>query len=226
MTALSIVENACSRLGLTKPTIVFTSTDAQIIQLRDLMNEEILDLGEKPWTKITKEKTFTTVAQAVQTSSVPSDFSRYLDDTMWNRTTRTKMVGPVSAEEWQALQAMTIISIPQAVFRFRGGDILIYPSPTAGQTGAYEYVSDLLVYASGGSTPTKTIFSVDTDTCVFDEDLVTAGVRWRFLSAKGFDYAEAFRTYEGMKQTLFARDGGKRKVYLGGYPHNPWNGNI
>jgi hypothetical protein len=29
-----------------------------------------------------------------------------------------------------------------------------------------------------------------------------------------------------MKQRLFSRDGGKRKIFIGGYPRNPFNANI
>lgn len=221
MTALTIAQNAASRLGLSVPTVVFASTDAQIIQLRTLMNEELVELARAhPWTRLITEKTFTTVAQAVQTSAVPTDFDYYLNDTMWNRTARIKVGGPVSSEEWQTFQAISLLSIPQAVFRFRGGDILIYPSPAASQTVAYEYIS---TYRVSGS---QTAFTADTDTALLDENLISLGLRWRFLKSKGFDYAEDFRTYELEKQKVIARDGGRPRVYIGGYPRNPWNANI
>jgi hypothetical protein len=221
MTALSIVQGAASRLGLTAPTVVFASTDAQIIQLRNLMNEEGVELSRAyPWTRLVTEKTFSTTAAAIQTGAVPTDFNWYLDDTMWNRTTRVKLAGPVSAEEWQSFQAISLLSIPQSVFRFRGGDLLIYPTPTAAQTVAYEYGSTYWVSGS------KTAFSADTDTALLDENLITLGLRWRFKAAKGFDYAEDFATYQIEKQKVISRDGGRRRVYLGGYPRNPWNANI
>lgn len=221
MTALTIVQNACSRLGLTAPAVVFTSTDAQIIQLRNLMNEEGVELSRaSPWTKLITEKTFTTVAQALQTSAVPTDFNWYLNDTMWNRTTRIKIGGPVSAEDWQTFQAISLLSIPASVFRFRGGDILLYPTPAVGQTVAYEYGT---TYWAAGS---KIAFTADTDTALIDENLMALGLRWRFKAAKGFDYAEDFRTYEIEKQKVIARDGGRRKSYIGGSQRNPWNANI
>ncbi len=221
MSALSIVSKACSRLGIAAPTAVFSSTDDQIIQLRNLMNEEGEQLAKAhAWTRLTNEKTFTTTAAAIQAGAVPTDFNWFLNDTLWNRTTRIKLTGPVSPEDWQAYQSLSIISLPAAVFRFRGGDLLIYPSPTAGQTAAYEYGSTYWVSGS------KTAFDADSDTALLDEALITLGVRWRFLAAKGMDYAETFRTYELEKAKAIGRDGGRRKYYLGGTTVSPFQGNI
>lgn len=225
MTALTIITKAVRRLGITAPTAVFSSTDDQVIQLRELMNEEGQELARAyPWKVLTTEQTFTTVAQAVQTSAVPSDFDWYINDTMWNRSTDIKIAGPVSPEEWQKMQALSSATLPNTVFRFRGSDILFYPSPTAGQTAAYEYVSKNWAQTSGGSG--LSAMTADTDTAKLDEALVALGVTWRFLQAKGLDYAESFRTYQMEVGKAIGRDGGRKRIYLGGSGPNPWRGNI
>lgn len=223
MTALTIVQNAAGRLGITQPQAVFSSTDDQVIQLRSLMNEEGLALTRDPdmsWTVLMTQKTFTTSATEVQTGAVPTDFGWYLNDTMWNRTTMIKIAGPTMPEEWQAYKAIQVLSLPAAIFRFRGGDILMYPTQTAGQTVAYEYSSTYWVSGS------KTVMTADTDTALISEEVITLGLIWRFLKAKGADYSEQYRTYQLAKQSAVGRDGGKRKVYLGGGVRNPWNANI
>ncbi len=223
MTALTIVQNAAQRIALTVPQAVFSSTDPQIIQLRSLMNEEGLALARDPdnaWVALTAEKTFATVAQEAQTGAIPTDFGWYLNDTLWNRTTMIKMGGPISSEEWQTLKSLALISLPAAVFRFRGSDLLIYPAPVAGNTCAFEYGSTYWVSGS------KTAMTADGDTALISEEVITLGVMWRFLKAKGLDYAEIFRSYQLAKQSAIARDGGKRKVFLGGQGRNPWNANI
>lgn len=221
MSALTIIQKVCSLPGLTAPSIVFTSTDAQIIQLRTLMNEELVELARDcAWPRLTTEKTFTTTAAAIQANAVPTDFDWYINDTMWNRTARIKIGGPVTPEGWQTFQAISLLSIPQSVFRVRGADILLYPTPAAAQTVAYEYITN---YRVSGS---KTEFTADTDTALLDEQIIALGTRWRFLKAKGFDYAEDFRTYETEKQKVIARAGGKPKYYIGGVTRNPWNANI
>lgn len=225
MTALTIVGQACARLGITAPTALFSSTDDQIIQLRNLMNQEGAELGkggptDHAWGILTTEKTFTTTAAAIQTSAVPTDFGWFINDTMWNRTARIKMVGPVGADEWQNYQAISLIALPNAVFRFRGGNLIIYPTPVAGQTAAYEYVSK---YWASGS---QSAMTADSDTALLDETLITLGVIWRFLAAKGLDYAETFRTYQMEVTKAIGRDGGRRKLNLAGTAQNQFNGNI
>jgi hypothetical protein len=230
MTALSILQDASSRLGLTAPSAVFSSTDAQIIQLRNLMNMEGKMLALRAaWTKITKEKTFSTTAAAAQTSSVPSDFGYYINDTMWNRTTDRQIVGPLSAEQWQAEQAVGVASAIEQYFRFRGAGtdaILLGPgTPTASQTVAYEYVSNQWCEAAGGTD--QSALAVDTDVGLLSEELITLGVIWRFKAAKGFDYGEDFRTYEMEVAKAIARDGGKPRVNIaGGYEGQMYRGNI
>lgn len=216
MSALTIIQTVTAGLGITVPSAVFSSTDDQIVQLRNLMNEEGQDLRDwAQWTKLQTEKTFTTTAAAIQASSVATDFAWFINDTMWNRTLSTKYIGPASAEEWQRFQAsVTPIALPNGAFRFRGGSLLIYPSPTAGQTVGYEYAS--LNWAQTSGNVGLTAMTADTDTGILDEGLIALGIRWRFLKSKGFDYAEDFRTYEIRKERALGRDGGKKRVQLGG----------
>ncbi len=221
MSALTIIQQVTSSLGIDIPTAVFSSTDPQIIQLRNLMNEEGQELRDwAAWTKITLEKTFTTTAAAIQASAVPTDFGWFVNDTLWNRTLSVRYAGPASPAEWQGYQAaIAPIALPNGIFRFRGGDLLIYPSPTAGQTAAYEYVSSYWVTG-------KAAMTADADTAILDEKLVALGVRWRFLKSKGLDYAEDFRTYELQKNFALSRDGGRKRVEMGGGSAQYFRGNI
>lgn len=223
LTALQLVQTAAGRMGLTKPTLLFTSTDQQVIQLRNLLNEEGVELARDPqlaWTALMREKTFLSSATEVQTGAIPDDFSWYLNDTMWNRTQMVKASGPASPEQWQTMKAIAIVSLPAVVFRFRDNDLLFYPLQPTGQTCAYEYSTKNWVNGD------KAYMDADTDTSRIDDEVIILGIIWRFLKAKGFDYAEAFQSYQLAKQNKIGRDGGKRKVYLGGGIANPWNANV
>jgi hypothetical protein len=232
MTALSVLQKATARMSLTQPSIAFSSTDDLVIQLREIMNEEVIDLSRvHAWTKLTKEKTFTTVAQAVQTSAVPDDFDWYLNETMWNRTLSRKLHGPLTAEEWQREQAGPAATSVYNSFRFRGGDILITPSPTAGQTAAYEYISIYRVEDADGNRDQE-VYAADDDVAVLDEELITQGVIWRFKQRKNFDYAEDFQSYFRNLEKAIGRDGGKkilsltspsiRRAYAENVPEGSW----
>jgi hypothetical protein len=211
MTALTIVQEAAAWLGLPQPDALFGATDAQAIQLRTLLNEEGFELAtwpDKAWTKLTKQKTFTTVAANEQTGALADDFSRFLDGSIWDRTQDRPVWGPMSPQQWQQEQAGPTFTTMYYGFRLRGNDWLMTPTPTAGDTIAYEYVSNLYVYASGDTLPTKSAFSDDTDTSIFPEVLVSRGVRWRFLRAKGMPYAQEYALWIELLQRTAARDGG------------------
>lgn len=218
MSALTIVQLACSELGITVPDAVFASTNSQVIQLRSLMNAEGKELaGSGPtdhaWTVLQTETTFSTTAAQIQVGAIPSDFGYYLNETLWNRTTRIPGYGPATPEQWQIWQAYATIAVPNFGFRFRGGSFLIYPVPTAGQTMAYEYVSNK--WAQTSVLVGIAAMTADTDTSKLDEMLIKLGVIWRFLKAKGLDYSEAFRTYQMEVGKAIARDGGRRRITIG-----------
>ena len=225
MTALTIVQNACTELGIASPTSCFASTDRVIVQMRNLMNREGELLRDSyPWTRLVTEKTFSTAAQAIQTSAVPADFGWFLNDSMWNRTTGRQIAGPISPSDWQREQVYPSIAAPEASFMFRGGDILITPSPTASQTVAYEYVSKNWAEASGGTDLSR--MTADTDVAFLSESLITLGIIWRWRKSKGLDYAEDFRTYEIEKAKAIARDGGSKTYNLAGRMVRAPAGNI
>lgn len=230
MTALSIIQRTAGLLSLDIPAAVFSSTDQQIIQLRTLMNEEGQTLArggesfEHNWTALITEKTFTTVATATQTSAVSSDFGWIINNTFWNRTLRWPVDGPMSPEQWQNVQAVPTGSI-RPNFRFISGPNLeIYPTPTAGQTCAYEYVSKNWAQTSGAIGLAE--MTADTDVALIEERLISLGIRWRYLKSKGLDYSEDFRTYQIEVGKAIARDGGRRTTSLSGTPAPRYRGNL
>lgn len=216
MSLLTIIQAACDRIGLARPSQVIGSSDQQTRSLFGLTNQEGRELATRfNWQALTKEKTFTTVAAAAQTGAVPSDFDRFIDGTMWNRTTRDLIVGPMNAQEWQGMQATVAPNVLKG-FRVRGSDILLTPTPSAGQTVAYEYVSKWWIGTAASTTATLDEFAADTDIVYLKDEIIVLGVVWRFLRSRGLDYSEAFRSYELAVNRERARDGGSPVLVMGG----------
>lgn len=226
MTALSIVQTACSWiLPASIPQALFSATDAQTIQLRALLNEAGTELVTWPlhdWTKLMKETSFSTVATNVQPGAVPSDFGKFCDDSMWDRTTDRPLWGPISPQQWQQELAGPTFTTMYYAFRIRGADFLMTPVPVVGDQIFYEYVSNQYVFSAAGSptAPNQSAFQADGDTSIFDETLMARGLRWCFLRAKGLDYAQEYQTWVEMAQKLAARDGGMPK--LSASRNYPW----
>lgn len=226
MSFLTLIQNSAKELGLASPSSAYASTDQQVIQLVALAQREGTELMQDfDWQVLTTEKTFTSVALADQTtaSAVPSDFDRFVPETFFNRSKKRPVFGPISAQDWQFTQAVVATTLVES-FRQRGNAILITPVPEAGDTYAYEYISKNFCESSGGTD--QAAWAADTDVGILPEALMTMGVIWRFLKAKGFDYAEAFRTYEIAKAKAQAKDGGKRRFNLAhrttNYPRAPY----
>lgn len=213
MTLLTVIQNSCDRLGITRPTVAYASTDQQILQLVGLAQQEGKELSKRhPWQALTKEKTFTTTAAETQTSAIPSDFDRFVDETMYNRSQTRGIAGPLSPQEWQFNKSVVASTIIQA-FRQRGNSILITPTPTAGETVAYEYIS--ANWCQSNAAVERSAWAADADTGIVSEELMTLGVIWRWQKAKGLDYAESFRTYEIQLAQISNRDGGKARLNAG-----------
>ncbi len=217
MSLLSIIQDVCGRLSLPQPTTVVGSTDKQVIQLLALANEEGKSLATRTrWQALNEEKTFVTVAAANQPAALPTDFDRFIPNSFFNRSTRRPMTGPLTPQQWQWIQAQPVYGTAYLMFRERTGQFLIVPTPAAGQTIAYEYVSKNWVL-SATSVP-KASFTADDDTSYLDEELIGLGARWRFLRAKGLDYAEEMATYELQVEQSVARDGGSTALTIAPQP--------
>lgn len=213
MSFLTLVQNSAKRLGLSNPASAYNATDNQVVQLVALAQEEGIELAENfDWKSLTKEKTFVGTAAAAQTGALASDYDRMVGESFYNRTQKRPIFGPLSPQDWQFTQAVVATTLVES-FRIRGTSLLLTPTPNGTDTYAYEYVSTQWCQSSGSTAQTS--WAADTDTGLLPEEVMTLGVIWRFLRAKGFDYAEAFRTYEMSKARAQIKDGGgKRRLNM------------
>lgn len=212
---LSIVQDVADRVGLVRPNLVVGSADHQVRQLLALANQEGRELARRyAWQSITFERTFTTVAQEVQTGAMPADFDRFVPDTMFNRSRTRQIVGPMTPQEWAEYKGSASTVVFDA-FRVRGSALLYAPVPGAGETVAYEYVSKNWCASSEDETPDQAAWVADDDVTFLDDEAMTQGLVWRFQRSRGLDYAETFQQYELHIATLMGRDGGTRKLSMG-----------
>lgn len=221
MSLLTVVQYVCKRQNLPVPATVYGSTDPQVSQMMALLEEEGNDLASRhPWQGITFEASLTTTAtedQGAMTAIAANNFRYIKNETLWDRSTRLVVAGPLDSQDWQKLKALFATG-PRYRFRIRGNHLLVNPTPPAGSSWFFEYVSKNWILGADGTTY-KQYFTLDTDTIVLPEELVIAGLRWRWLREKGMDYAELFRTYEAQVQDAMSRDGGKPRLAMDDQPN-------
>jgi hypothetical protein len=233
MTLLTLMQDAASIVGVPRPTAVVSATDTQTQQLLALANREGVALSKRTdWTDLVTEATHTTLAaelQGVLTTIAPG-FRRFVNETQQNRTQQRYIGGPLNPVDWQYLQASTVTG-PYQDFRVRLGKLYLFPAPPAGETIAFEYVSNL--WCESAAEVGQARWAADDDTSVLPEELMLLGLVWRWKQQKGFDYSEDKYTYELEVIDAVARDGGARTLSMGdgsgayrprvGAPDGSWN---
>lgn len=193
-TVANIVSDAAVELGLGSVSDVFASTDANVIQLRTLLKRVGRRLTlERRWTQLQVEHTFSTVS-GTAAYNLPADFSMMIDQTGWNRTS-DHPAHPLNPQQWQYLKASASTAAFTVMFRPRELTIEIYPTPSAVETIAFEYVSRYWVRNTGGTTLDKDAPTINTDVLMFDAVLLVPALKLAWLSAKGFDTTAALEDY-------------------------------
>lgn len=211
MSLLTMVKNFCQRQLLPEPATVMGTTDTQILQVKALIEEEGMDLAKRgSWQSMTYEAPVTTLAAENQgniETIATNGFNYIKNQTIWDRSSRLPIVGPLDSQDWQMLKA-SVNTGPRYQYRIRGGTLLVNPVPTAGLNWFFEYVSKNWILGLDG-TSYRQYFLLDTDTVLMPEELVLMGLRWRWKKEKGLEYAEDMRTYEMQVADALGRDGGK-----------------
>lgn len=212
LTAINKAQRLCSL-----PVTASVIADGQETQnlLFALADTEVKALMRRhDWPQMRRTHTFTASLASLQSApGKPTNFQRIVKGTFWNRTTDEEVSGPITDQEWALAYGEPFTSAITQFWMLRNDGLHIFPVPTAADTMAFEYVMNTPVTDSTGATY-KTSFTADTDLCLFDEELLTWGVTWRYMQAKGRDYAEAMKTYEIMLGELVEASRGSRDVCL------------
>lgn len=147
--------------------------------------------------------------------TLPSDFDRPVDATNWDVTKHWAIIGPLTAQQWEYLISGWIATGPVINWRLLGGYFQIWPVQTQADLLGMEYISRNWVQATGVFTPNKSMFTVDTDTCVFPDRLMVLGLKKKFFEAKNFDTTALMRDYETQLSIAFANDQGSGTLSMG-----------
>lgn len=229
MSLLSIVQNVCDEVGISRPSVVVGSTNQQIRQLLALSRRGgklLAGLGH--WTVLTKEHTFATV-NGTDAYALPDDFDYIVNQTAWDRANYRRMREAISPPLWQAIKSGLVQTNARwKGFRIKGSSatrFYIDPTPTSADTLVFEYQSLNWCRNAAGDTD-RAAWAADDDTGILPEALLELDLIWRWRHAKGLDYAEDFRTFQMEADKALARDGGRPVLDLGDRPSRFFDPNI
>lgn len=155
MSLQSLIDTVVNELGLPEPigygansTLWTSDGGSKVNRIRQFVYRAAkLALDGAHWAELRNEGTIT-LASGQATYALPTDFHSWIYETEWDRTNDWPLIGPISPQEWQARVSGSITTIPRKTYTVRGRtskEIVIYPTPAAGDDGAllyYEYQSN------------------------------------------------------------------------------------
>lgn len=160
MSLVTAVQNVANEAGYTVESGVTASTETTTKQLRVMaqrINREIADAF--PWPKLYASGSITLVAGQAS-YQLPAAFSWYHYETFWNSSTRWRILGPMSPQEYAEIRGYGINTTVYQRFQVRGltnSELLISPTPSASQNGniiIFEYIADRCVRPAAWVTGT------------------------------------------------------------------------
>lgn len=141
--------------------------------------------------------------------ALPSDYDRQIDRTHWDKSKHWEMLGPETAQQWQWLKSGYISTGPRVRYRILGGYFQVWPVLGTAELLGFEYVSKNWAFSSLGTAQAS--FTADSDTCIFPDRLMVAGLKNLYYLAKGLgdtytmayeDELTAAKPADGGSQTL------------------------
>lgn len=144
--------------------------------------------------------------------SLPSDYDRQINRTHYDKSKRWEMMGPETPQQWQWLKSSYISTGPRLRYRLMGGYFQIWPMMSTAEYIGFEYVSKNWALDTNGAG--KSSCTVDTDTCIFPDRLMIAGLKAKYFEVKGFDSTKFQTDFENQKSLAKAQDAGAKTISM------------
>jgi len=148
MSIATVIQNVANEAGYTVESNILTSTETTTKQLLAIANRINRDIFEAyPWPKCFASGAITLV-NGQATYQLPAAFSYYHYETFWNSSTRWRVLGPMSEQEYAEIRGFGINTTVYQRFQIRGisnSELLISPTPNASNDGdivVFEYIAD------------------------------------------------------------------------------------
>jgi hypothetical protein len=152
------------------------------------------------------------------TYALPQDFGSFIAGTYWDRGKKWELLGPLSPQEDQMVRSGVVAQGPRMMFRIAGRDqyrLILRPPPSSVTITTaplvMEYTTKWWV-TDGNSGSPKPDFTQDTDSVVWEDDLMHLGIQWMFLQRKGMAYQELQAEWVARLRTALAVSNPGRKI--------------
>lgn len=220
MNVLTIVETALDELGMPYPAALTSTTDPTQRQCKALLYAASRFLrSQRTWAQL-KKKHSVTLANGRYQYPLPADYYAALPNTQWDENNDWRLIGPLADSEMTDRTIGLDSVTTRIAYRIFGPDLnpastagqfKIDPVPTAdGAVLSFEYIIKNFFVDSTYTTYAEAI-SANTDYSLFDDDLMVAEFKWRYLRAKKKDYDQEKADAQAMLDSAVSRWNGEFK---------------
>jgi hypothetical protein len=216
MNVLELIKKVTYRLNINTPASVFGSTDPATLQLLALYEKVGQDLVDRNcWSQLKRTHSFNT-ASSTEGYALPSDFISFVPDTEWDTTNKWKVRGGVSDAEYNIRKNSYATLDNRKAYRIFGRptdlQFKISPTPSATETITFDYLSNAWVRPTGSNPTYLTAVADDTNSSVFDDQLMMLGTEVEWYKMKGLEYSALERKYENKISIAQAKWNGSRTI--------------
>ena len=213
MTILSVCQDVATKIGIDVPSVVYTGTSQELIELQDLANTMAKRIAQAhDWELLSAIATYTGDGSTEDFSLVTGYGRMPKDGRVWSSALETPLTHITSRDRWLGLDIQSFDFVINAWIIY-GGQIHIKPALATGTTAKHFYQSNLIVVPSAGSN--KVAFTADDDTFRLDEELLKLGMIYQWKADHGQPYAEHQNDYEERFEQLSTTDPGAKLVRVG-----------
>ena len=148
MSLLTVIQNVANEAGYTVESSIVGSSETttkQLLAIAQRINRDIFEAY--PWPKCYASGSITLV-NGQATYALPAAFSYYHYETFWNQSTRWRVLGPMTAQEYAEIQGFGLNTTVYQRFQIRGisnNELLISPTPGSTYNNnvvIFEYIAD------------------------------------------------------------------------------------
>lgn len=180
------------------PTYIIGNDDDTAKQLYALalkVGEELV--RDYDWQEMDRDATVTTAVDD-RLYALEADYDRLCSDTMWDATTRRRMLGQTTKREWALITNAIGVTTFQYRWRLYRNQIEVEPTPASIFSFGYAYKSKVYCTSSDGLTDRTDGWVTDTDIPLLPADIFIHGIRYYFAKGNNLPYSDSEAEYDAV----------------------------
>lgn len=224
-TVLQIIRTMAGRTNIPVPNSAVGSSNTQVTQLVGLLEEvgQFITQEFSEFEQLSRSSTWKSVAgedQGALTTLLGAEgqyLNFFITETFWDRSLRRPILGGISDAALQALKAFQPTG-PYSQYKIANGHLHFIPAIDAGHDIAVSWRTKAWITTFPGGPGQPSVlgdtFVNDADVPLFDDYLLTKGLRAFWKREKGLAYADDFADFMTLCASKCGRSKAKTPLYL------------